>query len=784
MRYQIYTLLLPALLAACATAPGSVPAGSRTTVALLETTDLHSNVVGYDYYKLAPDASFGFDRTAALIAEARKQYANTLLLDNGDTIQGTALSDYEALVAPLACDQVLSIYKAMNHLKFDGGGIGNHEFNYGLAHLSQVTGNRFQVDGVDPSKPRCAGPAFPQVLANVYSLTTRQPLFAPYHIIEKRISAEDAAGKPLVATLKVGIISFAPPTIMSWDKRWLDGKVYTEGVRESAQKYIPEMRAKGADLVVAISHGGLDAAPYSPTMENANYYLAQVPGVDALLIGHSHQVFPNAKSTVAQFNLPGVDKAKGLVHGVPTVMANLWGKHLGVIGLQLAHDGQRWVVDKTRTTVEARSAQRADKTYVAADPAVAALVAKEHEATIRYVKTPVGTTGFRMSTYFADVGDVSAMAIVNMAQADYVARYVKASMPQYASLPVLSMSAPFKSGNAGVTDFTDVAAGSLALNNAADLYLYPNALYAVKVNGGELKAWLEHAAGRFNTIDPARKEAQELVNPAFASYNFDTLTSPDVRYEIDITRQVGDRIRGLSYRDKAVSVADEFLVATNNYRASGGGGFPGLDGSKTVIASPDNNREVLIAYIKSTKNLDRAMHGGGRSWTFAKVKTAGPVVFHSAPGMTALAHEAGLHNVSQLRADDGLGKGFALYAVDLEHGGGTVSGERGSMRLKGIDTPRGREQAANAILASAKAGVPAAMFLVSNMLYSGDGVTRDEDGARRWLETAAGREHPEAMQQLAMALRDGSMGFARDEQRAAVLIKEMAHAMKHRAAAP
>ncbi len=777
MRYQICTLLVPALLGGCAIAPVATPAGSRATVALLETTDLHSNVLGYDYYKLAPDASFGFDRTATLIAEARKQYANTLLLDNGDTIQGTALSDYEALVAPRACGQVLSIYKAMNHLRFDGGGIGNHEFNYGLAHLSQVTGNRFEVDGVDPAKPRCAGPAFPQVLANVYSLKTGQPLFAPYHIIDKQITAQDAAGKAFTATLKVGIISFAPPTIMSWDKRWLDGKVYTEGVRESALKYIPEMRAKGADLVVAISHGGLDAAPYSPTMENANYYLAQVPGVDAMLIGHSHQVFPNAKSTAAQFNLPGVDNAKGLVHGVPTVMANLWGKHLGVIGLQLAHDGQRWAVDKSATTVEARGAQHADKTYVAADPAVAALVAEEHEATIRYVKTPVGVTGFRMSTYFADVGDVSAMAVVNLAQADYVSNYVKTSLPQYANLPVLSMSAPFKSGNAGVTDFTDVPAGSLALNNAADLYLYPNALYAVKVNAVELKAWLEHAAGRFNTIDPARKEPQELVNPAFASYNFDTLTSPDVRYEIDVTRPVGERIRNLSYRGKPVGAASEFLIATNNYRASGGGGFPGLDGGKTVIASPDNNREVLIAYIKRTRDLTRAAHGANRSWSFTKVKTAGPVVFRSAPGLTALAHEAGLRHVSQVRADDGAGKGFALYAIDLAQAEGTGGKQPGQAKTT---ARRDSAQAAQAMLASARAGVPGAMFLLSNMLYAGVGVQKNEGEARKWLEAAAALDHPEAMQQLAMALRDGSMGFGRDEQQAAVLIKEMAHAMKHR----
>jgi 2',3'-cyclic-nucleotide 2'-phosphodiesterase/3'-nucleotidase len=670
MRAHSSLTFLPLLLSACATlgndaSTSAVPAGATATLAVLETTDVHSNVLGFDYYKLAPDPSFGLDRTATLIARARKEFPNTLLLDNGDTIQGTALADYQALVAPLKCDQVLAVYKAMNKLGVEGGGIGNHEFNYGLPYLSQVTGNRFDVDGVDPAKPRCAGPAFPQVLANVYSAKTHKQLFTPYRIIDKQISALDANGKPVSTTLKVGIIGFTPPTILSWDKRWLDGKVYTEGVRETAMKYIPQMKAEGADLVIAISHGGLDDSPYSPTMENGNYHLSKVPGIDAMLIGHSHQVFPNAASNVAQFKLPGVDKAAGLVNGVPTTMANLWGKHLGVIGLHLKYDGAHWVVDRSLTTVEARGAQQADKSFVAPDPEIAALVAPEHEATIRYVRTPLGSSDFRMSSYFADVGDTSAIAVVNHAQADYVSKYVQANLPQYAKLPVLSMASAFKSGSAGVTDFTDVPAGSIALNNAADLYLYPNSLYAVKVDGAGLKAWLEHGAGRFNTIDPSGTAPQELVNPSFPSYNFDTMTSSDVSYEIDITQPVGKRIGKLAYRGKPVEAGQEFIVATNNYRASGGGGFPGLDGSKTVLASPDTNRDVLIAYFKAAKQLTFAAQGPQRSWRFAKVKTAGPVVFHSAPGMIGLAQQAGLTNVSLLRADDGGGKGYSLYAVDL-----------------------------------------------------------------------------------------------------------------------
>jgi 2',3'-cyclic-nucleotide 2'-phosphodiesterase/3'-nucleotidase len=666
MTYRLhppFCLILSAALVSAPALAARPKAGASAELAILETTDLHSSVVGYDYFKLAEDPSLGLDRTAALIAQARRDFPNTLLLDNGDTIQGNALGDYQATVDPLKCGRLLGIYKAMKKLGYDGIGIGNHDFNFGLAYLGQVTGQRLDVEGV-PAR-QCAGPGFPVVLANVYSTKTKKPLFAPYRILTRRIKAVDANGRPFEASVKVGIIGFTPPAILNWDRRWLEGKITTEGLVETAKRYLPEMRAKGADVVVAISHGGLDASPYSPAMENGNYYLAQVPGIDALLLGHSHQAFPSPASTAAQFNLPNVDKVKGRVFGVPAVMANLWGKNLGVVRLQLRHDGKRWHADRDAAIVENRTTQQPDKTYVAADPAVMELVKDEHEATIRYVKTPIGSADFRMSTYFADVGDVSAIQIVNQAQTDYARKYVQANLPQYAKLPVLSVSAPFKSGSAGVLDYTDVLAGDLALNNAADLYLYPNALALVKVDGAGLKAWLEKAASRFNTIDPNKSAPQELVNTGFAGYNFDTVTSPDLHYEIDVTQAPGQRIRNLQLHGKPLADGQEFLVATNNYRASGGGGFPGLDGSRTVLAAPDASRDVLIAYIKEAKRLNRAANGAQRSWRFAKVAVKGPVVFHSAPGKLDLARAAGLENVSQLAADDGQGKGFALYAVDL-----------------------------------------------------------------------------------------------------------------------
>ena len=307
----------------------------------------------------------------------------------------------------------------------DGAGIrglpltltGNHEFSYGLSYLNQVTGSRFDVDGLSgPSaSAACKGPSFPMVLSNVVSTRSAKPLFKPYTILEKPVTATEADGGVVASTVRVGVIAFTPPTITTWDKANLEGKVTTTGLKETAEKYVAELRSQGVDLIVAISHGGLDASPYDPGMENGNYHLAQVPGIDALLMGHSHLPFPLATSTAAQFNLPSVDKVKGQVFSVPATMANFWGKSLGVIQLHLVSTGSRWTIDTTRTETQLRNIQNPDGGSVAPDPSIAPLVEAEHQATITYVKTPVSTSDFELSTYFADVGDVTALEVVNQA---------------------------------------------------------------------------------------------------------------------------------------------------------------------------------------------------------------------------------------------------------------------------------------------------------------------------------------------------------------------------------
>jgi len=641
--------------------PAKIADGTRAELAILESTDIHSNIQSYDYYRLAEDPALGFERMATLVRQALTEFPNTMLFDAGDTIQGTALADYQALVKPVGCDEELAMYRAMDALGYDAGTIGNHEFNYGLPFLAQVTGNKtMNVEGLEP-RP-CKGPSFPLVLANVFSTRDDKPIYAPFGWTDKQLKIRSADGHETEAPIRIGFIGFTPPPIMQWDQRNLEGKVYAKGVLESAREFLPALRAHDVDLVIAISHGGIDVSPYGTTMENANWHLAEEPGVDVLLLGHSHAVFPDPGNAKSRYNdLPAVDNQRGFIHGKPAVMGNYWGKSLGVIELALVHRDGHWRIDESATHSEVRDVRNADGSFVAADPEIAALIKPVHEATIAYVSTPIGDSDFAMTTYFADAGDVTALQAVNTAQREYAERYIAENLPQYAGIPVLSAAAPFKGGFSGPNDYTDIAAGPLAIRNAADLYLYPNTLAAVKIDGATLKGWLERAAGRFNRIDPTKRESQDLVNRKFPSYNFDVIQG-GITYEIDITRAEHDRIGNLRYRGKPVDAAQSFIVVTNNYRASGGGRFPGLDGSNIVLSAPDANRDVLIEWVRERKHLTRAADGSERNWRFAPVKTAGPIVFASASGKLDMAKAAGLAEVRLVKDN---GDGFSTYAVDL-----------------------------------------------------------------------------------------------------------------------
>ncbi|UPG85509.1 bifunctional 2',3'-cyclic-nucleotide 2'-phosphodiesterase/3'-nucleotidase [Luteibacter aegosomatis] len=648
--------LSAALLAACASTPADKPAkladGATLDLAILETTDVHSNILSYDYYKQKDDPTLGYERVATLIRQARKAFPNTVLFDSGDTIQGSVLADYQAIVKPVGCDTELAIYKAMDAVGYDGGTAGNHEFNYGLPFLAQVTDTSMNVDGV--TARQCAGPKFPLVLANVYSARDGQPIFKPWTVVTKKFDVKTASGQTVPTELKIGIIGFTPPPIMDWDKRNLAGKVTVDGVMEAAKKYVPELQAQHPDLIVAILHGGLDTSPYTPHMENGGWYLAGIPGIDALLLGHSHTEFPGPHYA----GMKDVDAKRGLVRGVPAVMGGFFGKDLGVIQMTLKREGDRWVVQKDASHSEVRPICAKKGECVAPDPTIAPIVNEAHEAAIAYVNTPIGTVDHDLSSYFADEGNMTALSVVNAAQIDYARDELARSRPDLKDLPVISAASAFRTGFGGPDDFTDVPKGPLTIRNAADLYFYPNTLAAVKIDGAGVKAWLEKSASRFNRIDPSKDGEQPLIG-RLPGYNFDQMQG-GITYTIDVSKAEGERIGNLRYKGKPVKDDQAFIVVTNNYRANGGGDFPGMKGDSVVLNAPDGNREVVIEWVQSKKTLTRK-DVEKRSWSFAPVKVKGPVTFTSASGKEELAKSLGLA-VRQVRDN---GDGTAVYAIDL-----------------------------------------------------------------------------------------------------------------------
>jgi 2',3'-cyclic-nucleotide 2'-phosphodiesterase/3'-nucleotidase len=362
-------------------------AANQAHLRLMETTDIHVNVFPYDYYADKPNDTMGLARTATIVDSIRAEAANSLLIDNGDVLQGNPMGDYMAYQHGMKNGDVHPVIKAMNTLGYTVGTLGNHEFNYGLEFMFKVL----------------AGANFPFVCANLtkgqLASDPKQDelFFKPYIIVEKMI--KDGAGNE--NPVKIGFVGFAPPQIMLWDIKNLEGKAQTRDIVEAARAWVPVMKEEGADIVIALSHSGIDGTAPSEKMENASLHLAAVDGIDAIFTGHQHLIFPGPKTWD---DIPNADPVKGTLHGKPAVMAGFWGSHLGLIDLLLEKDGKSWkIVDFTS---EARPIyHRDDKKKVVANvtdnKGVVDAAKAEHEATLAYVRTSVGKSSAPLYSYFA-----------------------------------------------------------------------------------------------------------------------------------------------------------------------------------------------------------------------------------------------------------------------------------------------------------------------------------------------------------------------------------------------
>ncbi|MEK4503219.1 bifunctional 2',3'-cyclic-nucleotide 2'-phosphodiesterase/3'-nucleotidase [Bacillus sp. FSL R12-0069] len=616
---------------------------STVNLRILETSDIHVNLMNYDYYQTKTDNKVGLVQTATLVNKAREEAKNSVLFDDGDALQGTPLGDYVAnkindskKVDP---SYTHPLYRLMNLMKYDVISLGNHEFNYGLDYLNKVI-----------SKTE-----FPVINSNVYkddkdnNEENDQNYFKPYHVFEKEV--EDESGQK--QKVKIGVMGFVPPQVMNWDKANLEGKVKAKDIVETAKKMVPKMKAEGADVIVALAHSGVDKSGYNVGMENASYYLTEVPDVDAVLMGHSHT------------------EVKDVFNGVPVVMPGVFGSNLGIIDMQLKKVNGKWEVQKEQSKPQLRPiADSKGNPLVQSDQNLVNEIKDDHQATIDYVNTAVGKTTAPINSYFSLVQDDPSVQLVTNAQKWYVEKLFaeNGQYSKYKGIPVLSAGAPFKAGGRnGATYYTDIPAGTLAIKNVADLYVYPNTLYAVKVNGAQVKEWLEMSAGQFNQIDPKKTEEQPLVNIGYPTYNFDILDG--LKYEIDVTQPAKydkdgkvvnantNRIINMTYEGKPVADNQEFIVATNNYRGSSQT-FPGVSKGEVVYQSQDETRQIIVKYMQETPVINPA---ADKNWTFKPIVADKlNTTFDSSPNAQKYIKKDG--NISYVGPSE---NEFAKYAIDI-----------------------------------------------------------------------------------------------------------------------
>ncbi len=625
-------------------------ANNQAHLRIMETTDIHVHVFPYDYYSDKPRDTVGLSRTASIINEIRAEATNSLLVDNGDFLQGNPMGDYIAYERGMKEGDSHPIINAFNTVGYDVATLGNHEFNYGLDFLDKAL----------------AGAEFPVVLANIAKEKGASPredktLVAPYVILEREIELGDGTKHPI----KIGVLGFTPPQVMNWDRRHLDGNVHARDIVETARAYVPELQEQGCDLILALSHSGIGEADHSDGMENASVALAGVDGIDALVTGHNHLVFPSP--TFA--DRPGVDIEKGTLQGKPAVMGGFWGSHLGLLDLLLERDGNEWRVVTTMSEARPISKRNEDRSVTALvgdDQKVLDSVVNEHDETLAYVRRAVGKTSAPLHSYFALVADDPSVQIVSIAQKWYVEEMLKGT--EHEGLPILSAAAPFKAGGRGGPDYyTDVPIGDVAIKNVADLYLYPNTVRAVRVNGAQLRGWLERSAGMFNQVEVGSKDAI-LLNPSFPSYNFDVMDG--VTYQIDLSQPSrfgpkgeeenpdAARIVNLEFNGAPVTDDMAFIIATNNYRASGGGSFPGAMDDTVVFEAPDTNRDVIVRYIVEQGTIDPKADA---NWSFAPLDDT-TVLFETGPKARDYMND--VKGVTIEDAGDGA-DGFAMFRIKL-----------------------------------------------------------------------------------------------------------------------
>lgn len=553
---------------------------------ILATTDVHMHLTGWDLMREVDVPDRGLARLATRIAEAREDASGAVIVvDNGDSLQGTPLADHLQKRETVLDHPWVA---AMNAIRYDAIGLGNHDFDFGLDYLSALAAAcdaPVVCSNISPS---------PKIIVQ----TIESELILP---------CSDGVSR----ALKVGIVSFTPPETKNWNKGKLADHIDFLSPEEMLGPLTAQLRANGCDLVLALAHSGFAESETSGQKEFFADKLAKSGLLDAMIAGHAHHHFPTFSDAAAN----------GLIHGVPCVMPGYAADVLGQIDLSLTWDGHWCVTDACATLLPAQGATESETIVAAVRPAL--------DETDQSLQSIVGSLGQPIHSYFALVQPDAASGLVAEAMVDVVVEAYGEDVP------VLAAVAPQTCGGlGGPQNYVDVGTGPITERDSARLCPYPNEICAVPMSGADLREWIERSLAIF----PESKPGGALHDKAAFAFNFETISELDVQCDTTLPRRydlAGELVRpdiyrtsDLRLRGKGVRDSDRFLLAMSGFRAGGAGGFPGLD-------CPDAHLRTGVRVQDALRDLLKR-HEDWRPRLMPRWRLAPPVgldaIFETGPG--------------------------------------------------------------------------------------------------------------------------------------------------------
>lgn len=562
--------------ALAATAP---PAWAQTEegpeLTLLATSDIHGRVMNWDYYAEAPgdipEDVLGMSLLASVVADVREERGeeSVVLVDNGDAIQGTPLTELYGAAEPVTETGLEHpMATAFNEMGYDALVVGNHEYDYGQDLLAA-----YEEDLTAPL-----------LGANVVEVDTGEPYHEPYTLIERTVDGQDVT---------VGVLGMTTPGLHTYVVENLEGLEITDMV-EAAEEWVPRVREAGADVVVLLAHSGEGTVPddaYDPADLNEDVVgniARMVPGIDVIVQGHTHRDMPQRVYTAP-------DGGQVLV-----TQPYYWARSLSEVTLTLEPEGDGWAVDWSDGNVPVARAHYAHEVS-APEPGFVAALQPAHEAAMEYVATvhePVAPSTTLLRSRTSRYEDTPILDFVTQVEEDVVRAALAGT--DAADLPVLAQASP-------LTRTAVFPEGMVTTGHIANLYLYPNTLDAVELTGAQVRDYLEHSARYFVQVEPGAEfdPATGTNAEGIGDYNYDVLSGVD--YVIDVSRPAGERIVLLEHPDGTpVADDDRFVLALNDFRRTGAGGYPYVAAAPVLYEGETDIRDLLSEWARERGVIDPA----------------------------------------------------------------------------------------------------------------------------------------------------------------------------------